>query len=41
MNKNQEAESDNCELTQQELDQLGEDLYDKLAISIAPEIYDQ
>merc|ERR1711881_384405 len=39
MNKSQESEMDSTDLTQEELDQLGEDLYDRLAISIAPEIY--
>lgn len=39
MNKSQETEADNADLTQEELDQLSEDLYDRLAISIAPEIY--
>merc|ERR1711884_648372 len=41
MNKNQESEVDSSDLTQEELDQLGDDahLYDRLATSIAPEIY--
>jgi len=41
MNKNQESEIDSSDLTQDELDQLGDDahLYDRLATSIAPEIY--
>lgn len=39
MNKSQESEMDSTDLTQEELDQLGEDLYDRLAISIAPEIF--
>jgi len=39
MNKSQETEADSTDLTQEELDLLGEDLYDRLAISIAPEIF--